>query len=76
MAIQDLIVSQFMTLLKSSGVDPTKMQAMIVEAVNDIRAMKLSQDRTEAMVRSMYITNFPGQAVKDAASTREVEGVS
>lgn len=40
--------------LKKMGFDPEVAKSQIAGAVGDIRAMKESQDRTEAMVKVMY----------------------
>jgi NADH:ubiquinone oxidoreductase subunit E len=55
MSMLNLIVPQFMAVLKQSGFDGEKVQADIVAAVNDIRAMKESQDRCEAMIEYLAL---------------------
>jgi hypothetical protein len=50
MAMLELMMAQ----LKKMGFDPEVAKTQIATAVGDIRAMKESQDRTEAMVRKLY----------------------
>lgn len=50
----NLIMPQIINLLKAQGFDFEKVQKQVIEAVDDIHAMKLSQDRTETMVRHLY----------------------
>jgi hypothetical protein len=45
--------------LKSMGFDPDVARDQIAKAVGDIRAMKESQDRTEAMVKFLYDQRTP-----------------
>ena len=52
--MMNLILAQF----KAMGFDPEVARDQIAKAVGDIRAMKESQDRTEAMVRAMYEIEF------------------
>jgi len=49
----NLIMSQLMAILKQNGFDGEKAQAQISEAIADLKAMKESQDRCEAMLRRL-----------------------
>jgi hypothetical protein len=54
MGMQELLASQVSSMIKLAGFDPEETKAQVAQVVNDIHAMKLSQERTEAMVLSMY----------------------
>lgn len=47
-----------MAQLRKMGFDPEVAKTQIATAVGDIHQMKLSQDRTEAMVRELYDAKF------------------
>jgi hypothetical protein len=48
-----MIAQLLMSQLKTMGFDPDVAQANIKQAVDDIHAMKESQDRCEAMLNSI-----------------------
>jgi hypothetical protein len=55
----ELFMSQFMSMMKSQGLDPMEVRAKIIEVVDDVREMKISQLRTEAMVARLIEKEFP-----------------
>jgi hypothetical protein len=53
--LAELIVPQLVSMLRAQGFDPEKVQVQIKQAVDDIHAMKESQDRCEAMLRGLTL---------------------
>jgi hypothetical protein len=74
MAMLELMMAQ----LKKMGFDPDVAKTQIATAVGDIRAMKESQDRTEAMVRKLYeysptnVRDLPSEAGRIARGEQTV----
>jgi hypothetical protein len=54
----DIMANQFLKLAREQGFDPEKVRDQVKSVVDDIHAMKESQDRCEAMLRKLYGLHF------------------
>jgi hypothetical protein len=56
----ELFANQFLKMAREQGFDPEKVRDQVKSVVDDIHAMKESQDRCEAMLYKLYKLEFDG----------------